>query len=269
VAYERDQIDKFLRAEGGDLIHATSLFVLTDKGIQTLEDFSKDGNKLSASLDRYTVSLRFVQRSSGFYGAAELFQISLDGLHELIERAGPRPERKMMIWISPGWPLLSGPGVFLTSKVQQHLFGDVVSFSTDLLRGRITLYSIDPLGTRGSVQRAAYWQDFTKGINKPKQVFPGNLALQVLAIQSGGLALYANNDIAALLQTCLADARSYYELSFQPSAGGEADQYHRLEIHFAESGLTARSRQGYYSQPQSQWQSVQAPTSTGNPQGPK
>lgn len=268
VAFERDQIDKFLRAEQGQLLHATSLAVLTDTGVQMLEDFSNDGNKLSASLDRYTVGLRFLYRSSGFYGAAERFQLSLEGLHGLVQRVGPRPGRKMMIWISPGWPLLSGPEVQLTSKLRQKLFGDIVSFSTDLREGRITLYSIDPFGTQGSVVRAVYWEDFVKGITKPNQVLPGNLALQVLAAQSGGIVLYGSNEISTSLQTCLADARAYYELSFEPSAGGGSDEYHRLEVRVAESGLTARTRQGYYSQPEAQWQHVSTPTNTGNPREP-
>ena len=34
VAYERDEIDKFLRAEGGQLAHPTALAVLTDTGTQ-------------------------------------------------------------------------------------------------------------------------------------------------------------------------------------------------------------------------------------------
>jgi VWFA-related protein len=260
VAYERDQIDKFLRADKGDLIHATSLVVLSDSGIQSVEDFSKDGNKLSASLDRYTVSLRFLNRSAGFYGATERFQLSLEGLHEVVRREARRPGRKLMIWISPGWPLLSGPEVEMGSKVQQQLFADVVSFSTDLLQSRITLYSIDPFGTQENVIRAFYWQNFLKGISKPTQVLPANLALQVLATQSGGVALYANNDIAALLQTCLADTRAYYEVSFDPPAGSGSNEYHRLEIRVAKHGLTARTRQGYYSRPALGWEPM-LPTS--------
>lgn len=181
----------------------------------------------------------------------------------------PRPGRKILLWVSPGWPLLSGPEVELGSKVQQQLFADVVSFSTDLLQDRITLYSIDPFGTRESLVRAFYWENFVKGISKLNQVLPGNLGLQVLAAQSGGVALYANNDNTALLQTCLADTRTYYELSFDPPAGEVPDQYHRLEIHIAKSGLIARTRQGYYSRPElGRGPVLPMPVETGNPRGP-
>ena len=71
VAYERTEIDKFLRAEGGHLAYPTALAVLTDTGTQIQQDFSSDGNTLSTALDQYAVGLRSVQvaRMPGFYGA--------------------------------------------------------------------------------------------------------------------------------------------------------------------------------------------------------
>jgi len=250
VAYERDQIDKLLRADGGNLAHPTALAVLTDTGTQIHEGFSSDGNVLSASLHQYTVGLRTVRRSDGFFGAAEQFRLSLEGLHELAARESPRPGRKVILWVSPGWPLLSGPNVELDAKEQQGLFADIVSLSTQLLQARITLYSIDPLGTADAGGfRTFYWKDFVRGISKPSQVQAGDLGLEVLATQSGGVALNSSNDVAALLQKCLADTGTYYELSFDPRPGDPPQEYHHLEIHISKPGLTARTRQGYYSQP--------------------
>lgn len=253
VAYEREQIDKFLRADGGDLDHYTNLAVLTDHGIQILGDFSKDGNSLSASLDHYTVDLRFLRRSAGFYGAAERFQISCEGLHELVQREAARPGRKILIWVSPGWPLLSGPEVQLDTKEQQQFFQDIVGFSSDLRQSRTTLYSIDPAGTNDPIARDTYWEVFVKGISKPGQVAAGNLGLQVLATQSGGVAFSFENDIAALLHRCLSDTRAYYEISFEPTAGNGEREYHHLEVRIAKRGLTARTRQGYYAGPEPSW----------------
>lgn len=253
VAYEREQVDKFLRADEGDLDYYTNLAVLTDEGIQILGDFSKDGNSLGASLDRDAVALRFVRRSAGFYGAAERFQISCEGLHELVQREAARPGRKILIWVSPGWPLLSGPEVQLDTKEQQSFFEDIVGFSSDLRQSRTTLYSIDPGGTNESIGRDTYWEVFVKGINKPGQVSAGNLGLQVLATQSGGVALNSDNDIAALLHRCLSDTRAYYEISFEAPAGNGEREYHRVEVRIAKRGLTARTRQGYYSGPEPNW----------------
>ncbi len=88
-----------------------------------------------------------------------------------------------------------------------------------------------------------------KGVSKPSQVDAGDLSLQVLATQSGGLALHSSNDVAGLLQTCLADTEAYYELSFKPLPAEHRDEYHHLEIRLARPGLTGRTREGYYAQP--------------------
>ena len=263
VAFERDQIDKFLRSEGGDLARPTSLAFLTDSGLQFQQQFTTDGNALSASLDRHVVSLRDLRRSAGFYGAAERLEISLSGLHELVEREAPRPGRKLILCLSPGWPILSGPEVQLDDKEQRRFFADVVNFSTLLLRDRMTLYSINPWGVNESLVREDYWQSFLKGVSKPSQVHAGNLAVQVLATQSGGVAFNSGNDLAALLQQSLADTRAYYEISFDPPAGDAPNQYHRLQVELDKHGLTARTRQGYYSGSNVQWGPLPTPIESG------
>jgi VWFA-related protein len=249
IGYERIQIDKFLRSEGGHLAYPLAIAVFTDKGIQTVADFSSDGNALSAALDSDNIGLRFINRSAGFYGAAERLQLSLQALHQLAATTVPRPTRKVVLWVSPGWPLLSGPRVELDSKQQQEVFADVVGFSTQLRQARITLDSVNPLGAGESVFRGSYYEEFLNGVSKPSQVNAGNLALPVLALQSGGRVLDFNNDLTALLQQCMSDIAPYYEISFDPAPAERPNEYHHLEVKIDKPGLTASTRQSYYAQP--------------------
>jgi VWFA-related protein len=250
VAFERSQIDSFLHAEGGHLAHPLAVAIFTDKGTEILGgEFLSDGNALSATLDREDIGLRSIQRSSGYYGAAERLQLSLRALDQLVASESGRPGRKVILWVSPGWPLLSGPNTLLDSKQQQQIFGDIVNISTKMREARVTLYSINPLGTNESLSQASYYKEFLKGVGKPGQADVGSLGLQVLAIQSGGLALDLSNNLAGSLQECLADAAPYYEISFNPAPAERPNEYHRLEIKLARPGLTARARQGYYAQP--------------------
>ena len=250
VAYERSEIDKFLRTDGGQLAHPMALAFLTDDGIKVQDEFSSDGNELSAALDKSSLGLHSIHRSGGIYSAVERLQISLKALFELGTREAARPGRKIILWISPGWPALSGPGVEeqLGAKQEQAIFDDVVKLSTLLREGQITLYSIDPLGSADFAGRAFRWEGFTKGISKPSQAEWGDLALQVISTQSGGQALTSGNDIAAFIRQCLADTQAYYEISFAPPRDQKRDEYHQIEVQVAKPGLTARTRQGYYSQ---------------------
>jgi len=251
IGYERNQIDRFLRAEGGRLAYPVAIVVATDTGVQRAENFSSDGNALSAAMDRDQIGLRDIGRSAGFYGATERLQYSLQALNQITASEAPHQGRKILLWISPGWPLLTGPNIELDSKQQDQIFAQIVSLSTQLRQARVTLYNVNPIGAGESVFRGTYYEEFLKGVSKPSQVNLANLGLQVLAIQSGGLALEFNNDVASLLQQCLSDVAPYYEISFDAAAAERPDEYHHLEIKIAKPGLTARTHQGYYAQPAS------------------
>jgi hypothetical protein len=95
----------------------------------------------------------------------------------------------------------------------------------------------------------SFYGQFSKGVKGARQVQIGNLGLQVLAVQSGGLVLNSSNDVAGEIATCLTDANAYYVLSFDGAAGDGPNEYHALEIKIGKSGLTARTRSGYYAQP--------------------
>jgi VWFA-related protein len=247
--YERIEIDKFLRSEGGHLAYPIALAVFTDRGIQIVANFSSDGNALSAALQKEDIGLRTFGRSAGLSGEAERWKLSLAALRQLVASEALRSGRKVILWVSPGWPLLSGSSTDLDSNQQKQVFADIVNLSTRLLQARVTLYGVDPLGAGESMMRISYYRDFLKGISKPGQASLGDLSLPVLAIQSGGLALNSTNNIAGLLQECVADAAPYYEISFDSAPAERRDEYHHLEVKIAKPGLTARTRQGYYAQP--------------------
>jgi len=248
VAYVRGEIDKLLHANGDRLTQPVALAFFTDDGIQLQNGFSRDGNAIAGSLDSFTVGLREINRSAGFYGAGDRLQLSLKALQELITHEAPRPGRKIILWVSPGWPIFSGPRIEIDKKQEQGIFADIVNWSAEMREGRITLYSIDQLGVDEGLARTNYYQAFIKGVDNSSQAEYGNLSLQVLAVQSGGLAL-TSTGVAAALQECIDDTKAYYQLSFAAAPAEGPNEYHHIEVRVAKSGLMARTRQGYYAQP--------------------
>jgi VWFA-related protein len=249
VAVELEGINRFLKADGGRLAYPTTVAILTDKEIQFQQDFSQDGNVIGTALDQRTIGLRSIGRTTGSYAAAAHFLMSLQGLRRLVAHEGGRPGRKLILWVYPGWPVLSSPQHMLSAEQERQIFGNIVDISTQLREFQITLYTIDPWGAADVGLRPPNWEAYLRGISKPSQVRSGNLALEVIATQSGGLALNSSRDIAAQLQECVADAGAYYEISFDPAITSRPNEYHQLEINVAKPGLTARTRQGYYSRP--------------------
>jgi VWFA-related protein len=248
IAYAREGTERFLKSNEGQLADPTSISILTDQGIEIDRSFSTDGNALSDALAHHQIALREITRSSEWSGPDRL-QICINALHQLVTFAASLPGRKVVLWISPGWPLVSGPNVDLDSKQERQIFNEVVNLSTQLRLTGLTLYNINPVGVQESLQRADFYQAFLKGISKPDQTQLGDLAIQVLASQSGGLAIESNSDVAGMIQRCLLDAKSWYEIGFDPLPADKPNEYHHIEVKVNQPGLVVRTRDGYYANP--------------------
>lgn len=248
LSYQRAQIAKYLRNQGNALPYPTTFAVLTDTKLQQYNHMTTNGMELANALDTTNIGLREINRAQGFWGASDRMGISVNGLRKLIAQEEQQPGRKLILWVSPGWPILSGPNIELDSKQQDGIYGSVVAFSTEMRRAGITLYSINSWGADESVGRAFYYRSFAAGLKRPSDAALGNLSLQVLAEQSGGLVLNTS-DVVGMLQRCVADANHYYRITFLPEPDDKPATYHQLQVKVAEAGLTARTRQGYYTQP--------------------
>jgi VWFA-related protein len=160
------------------------------------------------------------------------------------------PGRKIILCISPGWPLISGPRIDLNATQQQHIMGNIVAFSTQLRQANVTLYDINPYGPVENEIQSNYYRAFLKGVSKPYQTDLADLSLQVLAIHSGGLVLQGSTDIAGMINKCIADTDSWYRITFAPAVAEHPNEFHQIEVKLDKPGLTARTRDGYYIQPQ-------------------
>ena len=247
VAFAREEIDKYLRAEGGQLTRPTAFGLLTDSGMKLQEQYSTDGNSVAAAVDANVTGLREIRRSSQ-YGGFERFDISVKGIQELVQRETSTPDRKIVLFVSPGWPLLSSPGIenSLDTKQQKQLFDTLVNLTTQMQRANLTLYTVNPLGAGESEVRASYYESFLKGVSDSRKMEPGNLALQVLSVQSGGRAIDFDNDVSAALRQCVAETQNYYEIMFEPAPPDPKNYYHRVEVKVSKPDLSARARTGYY-----------------------
>jgi VWFA-related protein len=178
--------------------------------------------------------------------------LSISTLLKLANYEATMPGRKLVLWISPGWPfMISALDRELTSERQkQQFFTSIVALSDAMRRARMTLYNIDPLGTADAgTLRTTDYKQFVKPVKKAEQADNGDLALQVLATQSGGQVLNSSNDLAGEIATCVADANAYYVLSFEGLAGDGPNEYHALDIKIGKPELAARSPSGYHALP--------------------
>lgn len=250
VANVRDQLLAFLKKNADSLPGPTSILLLTLSETTMWASSAHDSVALLEALNEGRSGQLVTAKSPESYGIEGSQQLPLYTLDLLAGYESKKPGRKLLIWISPGWPLLSDQEGGLSSKEQDRLFASIVSFSDKLRQARIAIYDIDPLGLAdaGNFETTDYDQ-FIKGVKKPREVEIGDLGLQILATQTGGRVLNSSNDMAGEISGCIADSASYYVLAFPRPAGDGPNEYHSLEVKIAKSGVTARTRTGYYAQP--------------------
>jgi VWFA-related protein len=249
VQYVRGELGKFLRQNQGTLQYPVSLGFFNDGGLQVQTQPSFDGNALAAAMEQQVQGFRAIQRGAGVGGQEDMLQKSLNALDSLLARERKAPGRKVVIWISPGWPLLSGPRTNLTEAQMQRVFNAVVERSTVMAEERMTLYSVDSLGTGASTEHTSYYKTFEKPLLKPGDAQIGDMGLQVQVDQTGGRAIFGGDSVESSLNKCVSDLSAFYTVTIGQTPAEKANEFHEVEVKVGRPGLTARTRDGYYAQP--------------------
>lgn len=250
VGYARLQLEKFLQGDNGRLSWPTLVVLSTETGTEVEPAPTFDGKTLAAMLESNPTGKRPLGRSSGFWGADERVDLSLQTLGRIVDYERHQPGRKLVIWLSSGWPLMSGPEMDLTDKTERGIFGNVIDLTDSLEKARITMYTVDPVGMaeeRGFLP--FYYESFLKPLRSWNEAEYANLSLQVLSVQSGGRVFNSSNDLTGEIARCLNDAKAFYTLVFEAASAQHPDEYHNLAVKVEKAGLTAHTRSGYYAQP--------------------
>ena len=249
VTHERAEIRKFLLQNNAKLTYPLSIVFFGNDGIEMQNSSSFDGNSWLTAFDKHLTALRAVNKTSGLSGEVERFRLGSNTLRSLATKQIQTPGRKIMIWISPGWPVLSDSSIDVTSKTEDALFASILSTSTALRQAQITLYNIEHLDQEDGTLMLFLYRGFLKPVAVAKKALPGDLALQVLAEQSGGPVLDASEDLSVLINHCIDDASVSYTIAVDLPPTGKPEEYHDIEVKTRQPGLTTRTRKGYYTQP--------------------
>ena len=250
--FVRNELTRFLLQNKGQLAHPTTLMVLSDNGVAVQPQPSLDGNALAALLKTVSPHITAFSPTMGIQGAIERFNRSVQQMRLIAENETHKPGRKLLIWISAGWPLLEREQNFIPAESNnKKYFEDIVELSTWLREARTVVYSASPIdSSMGAAARAPFlYQDFVKPVSDAKQAQSGNLGLRVLALQTGGKILGPSNDVAGQINQCVADADSFYQLTIAPAPTQHSDEYHSLKLSVVRPGMTVRTNTGYYDQP--------------------
>ncbi|HEX4031251.1 MAG TPA: VWA domain-containing protein [Terracidiphilus sp.] len=280
INYERKGVEKFLRQSQGRLTYPTSIAILSGSGA-SVSLASQNGETLLGDLQRllsrvhgFNCADEGLGRDAEFAvsvdGAAVLpspgeglekahemdclnqrFQISVSALNRLATEQLDVTGRAILIWIGPGWPRLSDHGFRPdTAPLRLNFFDNLVQLSTTLREAQVTLDAVSqPDLFRKAQLQSDHDNALFDGVPTQDQVTAGSLSLQALAHQSGGRIEEENKDIASEIGACIADAESYYVLSYDSAPATVLDEYNSLKVKVNEAALTVRTNTVYYGLP--------------------
>ena len=247
VSLARLQLQQLLRSNEGHLTQPTSIIFVTETGGVDLAPPTTDGNALLTAFDKYQSGLRPIGRAGAFYAALERFSISVQDFISIIDGASAQPGRKLLIWIGPGWPMLSGPNIIPpTPEQEQKMFQSIVHLSTEMRQNQVTLDSV----STGMPYAATYdYESFLKGVKSPRETNTGNLSEKVIALQSGGIVIPPDSNLQGNIGKCIDISSVVYRITFNAPPADKPDQYHALMVKIDRRGLKAYTNSGYYDQP--------------------
>ncbi len=183
----------------------------------------------------------------------EVFTVgTLGALNFIIKGLKELPGRKSIVLFSDGFRMFDTDGQ--SDRVLQ-----AMRRLTDLAnRASVIIYTIDP---RGLVYTGLTAADNTANMT-PGQVqgalqdrssllFETQSSMDILAQQTGGLAIRNNNDISGGLRRVLDDQKGYYLIGYRPEASTfdpirGRGKFHQITPKVKRPGLKVRTRGGFY-----------------------
>ena len=221
MAYTRYAVNRLLHHDGVKLNQPTALYILSNDGLHVLENYTRDPAAIDTALRSHGAALPW-RLQHNFYLGLERINISMAALQQVAIASTGTPGHKNIVWISPGLPVFSR--VELTTDGQQQLFDSIRHLSDQLLKARISIYSVDPRGIQGAFIPASpnvtnnfLYAEYLNGLTEVNDAAFGNVAIQTLATQTGGHAFFGRNDVDREIAASLTDGDTYYTLAYSPS----------------------------------------------------
>jgi VWFA-related protein len=234
----------FLRRNSGRQETACFLYRLTQDGLFSSSKLTRDGNLLAKEVEQHK-SPRTVWRSvrndgpnllRAWVSSSQPNPLSLRALGSIAIDQREIAGRKVVVWISPGWPVNGG----------DIGFDEATELSTRLREARIML---DNVNVWPNPDQSFNYHDYLEAPRSQKDMQPAKMALQVIATHTGGLVLDSSGNLDRDIERCVEEERSFYTLTFNPPHTYQMDEFHDLRVRVDRPALTVRAPTGYYNEP--------------------
>jgi VWFA-related protein len=197
-----------------------------DYGLRLLQGFTTDGQRAAAAVDNLVVLSAGPAPIADPIAAADQIAAYVAGIHG----------RKDLIWIGSPLPIMRDGGLSWSvgappDMIYVHRLMDTYDIFT---REQIAIYPFDPQGVPPPGPRG-----------EPRALGFGNLRNEDIATETGGAAIYNNNDFKGAVARIVDDTSHFYTLSYIPPRPTDDGHFHAISIAVDRPGLHLVYRGGY------------------------
>ncbi|MBO0858426.1 MAG: VWA domain-containing protein [Chloracidobacterium sp.] len=254
VNYARRGIKKFLdeQMQEGDLV----AIIPTGESLGALQQFTSDKRLLYAAVNKLTwnpFSRDMMPRFGSDDPIARVPQSSFDtsraslsALSIVVRELRELPGHKCAILISDGFGITD----YNLELEQARRLADLAN------RSHVVIYSLDAKGlqtlhpTTADNINAMSGRDFgERMLGVSRRNFLSQEVLMLLARETGGIAVFDNNDINFGVQKALKDQQSYYLIGFDPENEKFDMKFHSIKLKTRRHGLQTRTQSGFVGLP--------------------
>jgi len=249
TSYGRAAAVKYLEKQPAKLLQPTTVLAISDSGLKVVMDYTQDRDALVNAVHKHFPVYPFHLMKGSDDG--DQLGHCLGYLLQVAQSVKGYQGRKSIVWIGKGFPSLDTDDVN-AAKADEAL-NDLQLVTNALLESRVVLNVIDPTAT--SVQQVDYSNDETvssadllqaEGPNG-QDLFPGDIDFPSFAPATGGLAIFARNDIDQSIATAIDDSSQYYSMSYAPTNKSDDPQkFRQIVVKVNDPSLTTWTRTGYY-----------------------
>lgn len=215
---------------------------------QAAEDMQRSLMSMSGARDTAGPELQQLKSS-------DKASLTLQALQQLGRYLAALPGRKNLIWFASSFPV----SIFPTVKEQQapnrgpQFLAEVNETAGLLTSSRVALYPVDAQGIHvdrnmdadsgGSSQGDNFGADATHDLAARTA---NNAAMDQLASDTGGRAIYNTNNINVALAHDIENGAHYYTLSYTPANEKMDGTFRHIEVKLDEGKYKLAYRRGYY-----------------------
>jgi len=197
--------------------------------------------------------------------------VTLGALEAIANHLAGVPGRKNLVWVSGGFPLLSGyleatddgPGLntldspysakTASSRDIRGRRTNIVSPPVQFTKhGRGQTFSLEfqrAVRALNAASLAVYPVD-ARGLSTNPNVWANISTMKDLAADTGGKAYYNRNDVNNSVREAITDSEVSYTLAYYPRELSGDGSYHSIKVKVARPGVVVRHRRGYYDFPE-------------------